>query len=160
MQSMARQELAEFMYLDSEHKPRSKFLEYMFEDLYHGRAIGELFVENFEAYCNTFFEIDRVDLNVYTHTRSAVRFVSQFGMISISPINPELLKDKDYAHCKFQSKLTLKKEYHEAYGIPIECHSTVAPTEHSACLIAFVQFMREITIAHIEGRTRDPTTEH
>lgn len=151
MQLVARQELAPFMYLDSQQKPRSKFLEYMFEDLFHGREYGDHFVENFETYCRTFFDIHYVAPDVFTNFQAAVRFVSRFGIVSIKPINEQFLADPDFKHCRYQSEIILKKKYSAPYGIDRQCTITVAPTKLAAALIAFVELMREITVAHIEN---------
>jgi hypothetical protein len=148
---MARQEMPEWMYIDQESKPRSKFLEYMFEDLYHDRPLGELFRENFETYCGQFFDIFYVPQEIYSEYETALRFVSEFGMVSITPFDNGEWNDPDFSHCNYQSEIQLKPKYAEPYGIKTKCQPTVAPTMHAAVLIAFVQLMREITVAHIEN---------
>lgn len=156
MLSMARNDdLPQFMYLDFDQKPRSQYLEHMFEDIFYGRELNEVFRQNFAEYCEAFFDVsqDEVPSAIFDDYDAALRFVSKFGMVSIVPIDPEYLEDKDFAHCEFQSALALRGEYRLPYGDRCDNGLTVAPDKHRAVLLAFIEVMREITIIHIEQST-------
>lgn len=151
-------DLAEFMYMDDQEKPRSKYLEYMFEDLFHGKELDHVFKDNFLEYCETFFGISIIDDKVFTDEREALRFVSTFGLVSVKPISKEWLSDDTYSHCLFESTLMLKGNHVKQFKQFISPSLTVAPNKHYAILITFIEFLREITVAHYNfGKEEEPT---
>lgn len=149
-------ELPEFMYMDN-NKPRSKYIEHMFEDIFFGRYLGPLFRENFETYMKTFFGIENVPTEIYHEEQAALKFVSRFGLVSVTPICNEYRADHDFDHCDFQSIIHPKGIALDAYRSDIKCSPTCAPTVHRAILLALIEFMREITVAHINYASEDKT---
>jgi len=141
-------ELPDFMYMDDD-KPRSKYIEHMFEAVFFGRHLDALFRENFETYVRTFFAIEDVPIEIYTDESAALKFVSIFGLVSVTPICDEYRADPDFVHCEFQSVIHPKAKALDAYKGDLKCSPTCAPTVHRAILLAFIEFLREITVAHI-----------
>jgi hypothetical protein len=133
------------LYIDEDDQIRDRHIEHLFEDCFYGRALDDIFINNFRLYfeaCAARFLPDPAmpTSDVFTDAATARAWVTMnFGLVYVGSFKQTdpLYSDETYVHCSYMAKLRTRV----AGNVDEACY---APTALHAILLTVVNVFRHV----------------
>lgn len=136
---------ADHLYLDDDNKIRDFNIEKLFDDLFLGRPLDAIFIENFRQYAGLLTQTEVPD-DVFDNVISMRQWaLPHFGRITIGAPRADTLRDHpDLGHCKSRAIFTEPARFNIG--------SCYAPNPHYAALLCVVTVFRQLAQQFNESR--------